>query len=348
VIGEGRREADEVGGRFRAGHLDARRGLAKASEVKHTILALGLALLGACAGRPPLLPAPGFGGTLGSTHPLTGKIWSIAEHRFVRTEELLDHVTKTPRLLLGESHDNPDHHLLEARLLDAFVTAQPKAAVAFEMLDETQAGVLSEAIPNADELARRVGWAESGWPDFALYRPVFETLLAHHTPILAAHPSRTHVMEVMHGQGDALLAALPLTPKLPDSATQALATEIRESHCGYAPEAMLEPMLRAQSYKDASMAMRLVTQGTPVALVAGRGHVLKDRAVPLYVARLAQGPLLSVAFLEVSDAATDPCAYDVSGFDYVIFTPRASDENACDKFRAQLESMRSSASKPAR
>jgi uncharacterized iron-regulated protein len=316
--------------------------------VKHTILALSLTLVGACAGRPQLLPAPGFRGTLGSAHPLTGKIWSIADHRFVGAADLLAQVAKTPLLLLGESHDNPDHHLLEARLLDAFVTAQPNAAVAFEMLDETQAEALSQAIPSADELARRVGWAESGWPDFALYRPVFETLLAHRTPILAAHPSRTHVLEVMHGKGEALLAELPLSPKLPDSATQALATEIRESHCGYAPEAMLEPMLRAQSYKDASMAQRLVVHGTPVALVAGRGHILKDRAVPVYVARLAQGPLLSVAFVEVSEGEIDPCTYDVSAFDFVVFTPRVSDESACDRFRAQLEAMRGTAGQPAR
>jgi hypothetical protein len=50
-------------------------------------------------------------------------------------------------------------------------------------------------------------------------------------------------------------------------------------------------------------------------------------------------PSLSVAFIDVDDAHTKATDYDIGAFDYVIFTPRVSDEDPCEEFRKQLEKM---------
>ena len=74
-------------------------------------------------------------------------------------------------------------------------------------------------------------------------------------------------------------------------------------------------------------------------LIAGNGHVRKDRGVPTALARLGEAGVLSVAFTEVQQGETDPSGYAVEWhaatlpFDYVWFTPRATDADPCEGMR---------------
>jgi uncharacterized iron-regulated protein len=244
-------------------------------------------------------------------------------------------------VLLGETHDNRDHHSLQAALLDEFLSQHTEAQVGFEMLDEDDVPVLSEdSFESPRQFADRVAWDASGWPEFALYQPIIEVALAHHAPLMAAHPSNSHVRASMQTVAETETQSLHLDVALPADQIQAQYSEIREGHCGHAPEAMLSAMQRAQAYKDAFMARSMIRAKTPVALIAGRGHVRNDRAVPYFLHRHGATSSLSVAFLEVDDARAAPGDYDISGFDIVVFTPRVSDVDPCEQFRQQLERMR--------
>jgi uncharacterized iron-regulated protein len=71
-------------------------------------------------------------------------------------------------------------------------------------------------------------------------------------------------------------------------------------------------------------------------LIAGAGHVRRDRGVPYYLAQeQPQASLVTVALQEVARDLSEPVAYGwhVGAFDYVWFTPRASDEDPCAAFR---------------
>jgi uncharacterized iron-regulated protein len=105
-------------------------------------------------------------------------------------------------------------------------------------------------------------------------------------------------------------------------------------------------MQSAQSYTDAFMARALLQAGPPALLITGRGHVRKDRGVPLFLQRGGASAVLSVAFVEVIDDKTRPNDYDVSAFDFVVFTPRETDEDPCEQFKRQLESMHQHAAAP--
>ena len=112
-------------------------------------------------------------------HPLVGKIWDVRQGRWVQRPALEAELTRTRFVLLGERHDNADHHRLQARLVEALSASGRKPTLAFEMLDvEQQPAVdasLAQAPKDADALARAVVWEHSGWPAWALYRPVFAT-----------------------------------------------------------------------------------------------------------------------------------------------------------------------------
>jgi uncharacterized iron-regulated protein len=287
----------------------------------------------------PLVPP--FVSPVGRDHPLVGKVWSQAAGGFVPAEALAVALAEAHTLLLGESHDNADHHALEATLLTRFLRSHPGAPVGFEMLDQEQRPGLSAPPPrSADELAARVRWSESGWPEFPLYAPVFSAALAAGAPILALHPDPPEVRKSLEVVPDDEARALHLDAPLPDAARAELEDEIRASHCGHASPAMVEAMSRAQSFKDAYMARARLAHAGPAALVAGRGHARKDRGIPLFLARAgAPGRVLVIAMVDVRAALSAPAEYGVDPYDFTVFTPAPSDDDPCQRFREQLEKL---------
>src|SRR5260221_9823945 len=75
-------------------------------------------------------------------HPLVGRIWDVARARIVEERTLIDRIVEERYVAIGEQHDNPDHHRLEARLIEAMTHGGRKPAAVFEMIDvEAQASV---------------------------------------------------------------------------------------------------------------------------------------------------------------------------------------------------------------
>jgi uncharacterized iron-regulated protein len=311
----------------------------KAAAIRSACL-LALAAAISCGPEMSLRPEAGFSQPLGREHPWVGRIYASRSQRFVPLSDLRAALAQSDLVVLGETHDNRDHHRLEATLMAAFAEAHGKVRVGFEMLDDEQGRALTSIPPkSADELARRVDWGHSGWPDFAMYRVLFERVFAAGATIVAASPDKAQVRASMGGLDASEARALHLDVPLPAAQAAAQRTEIRDSHCGQAPDAMVEPMQRAQSFKDAWMARALLADPIPSMLIAGRGHARNDRGVPLFWRRAGHASI-SIALIEVEDEPRSPSAYDVGAFDFVVFTPRVSDEDPCARFRRELERMR--------
>lgn len=293
---------------------------------------------------------------LGRDHPLADRIWDVAAGRPIDRQTLVARLGAARFILLGEKHDNPDHHRWQASLVGALAAAGRRPAVAFEMFTTDDAPAIARHLTasptDAAGLADAVNWKESGWPDWALYQPIAEAALGAGLAIVAANlpPAAARAM----GRSD--LAALdpglveryrldrPPAPEV----REAMAEEIRESHCGYAPERMLDGMIAAQRARDAQMAESLAAgQRDGAVLIAGLGHVRTDWGVPAYLRiRLPEATVASLAFTEVHDGHPHPADYARDypdrrlPFDYVWFTPRVDDEDPCEKFRKSLERLR--------
>lgn len=289
---------------------------------------------------PP--PVPPWRSTLHADHPLVGRIWLTAERRFATPEELAKIAAGAEFLLLGEAHDNPDHHLLQAWLLRAVATLGRRPAVAFEMLDSSQAAALArhlaETPADAAGLGPAVDWTRTGWPDWSTYQPIAQAALDHRLPIVTANLPRDEVRRVM--KEGAAPAGLPIT-ELPPPLRADLADEIRHSHCGHMPETMVAPMVAMQITRDALMARALVEgaalPGTDSAvLIAGSGHARADRGVPWQLRHAAPGRIFfALALTEARPESHDPAAYgelwgaESLPFDAVWFTPQFDDTDPC-------------------
>jgi uncharacterized iron-regulated protein len=204
----------------------------------------------------------------------------------------------------------------------------------------------------ADGLAEAVGWEKTGWPDFDLYRVVFEAALAARLPIVAANLSRGAARDAAM-KGPAALpedvrAALERAPPPTAAELEAWREEMKESHCGELPEGMLEPLVLAQRARDAQMALRLAGPAASrgAVLVTGNEHARLDRGTPAWLAREAPGlRVLAVAHLEVDAGGAVPADYAAAlggtlPYDFVVFTPAAEREDPCEGMRRHMEKKR--------
>jgi uncharacterized iron-regulated protein len=314
-----------------------------------------LVLLAVLAGCRSGVTRASWQSAVGREHRLVGQIWDVAGERFVDEAAVAARLMDARYVLLGEKHDNPDHHVLQARLLRALTAAGRRPAVAFEMFTPSQADALGRHLAarprDAAGIAEAVDWKASGWPAWAMYEPIAQAALDAGLPIIVANLDAERVRAVSRQGVAALDAALVrrhgLDQPLPADVRAGMAEEIRDAHCGHAPEDLVGAMIGVQRARDAQMAEALL--GAPgndgAVLIAGVGHVRNDRGVPAYLRRIApEARTVSVAFLEVdpkrSEVESYAARFEGRPFDYVWFTPAVDDDDPCEKFRKSLERMR--------
>ena len=314
-------------------------------------LAALLLLLSACAEVEP------WRHRIGTDHPLTGRIWDVGAERFITESALKERLVAADFVMLGEKHDNADHHRLQARLLRAMTEAGRRPVLGFEMLTSRQAPALrshlAERPRDASRLGTAVGWQMSGWPEWAHYQAIAQVALDYDLTIAAPGLSRELVRRLGTEGLQALepdqVSRLELDAPLERALEAAMTEELRIAHCDELPQSLLPLMVRIQRARDGVMADNLVAAAAQAgadggALITGAGHARRDRGVPAFIARLRPGATqASLAFLEVEAERPAPGAYaelygtDRLPFDAVWFTPRVDDRDPCEQLRKKAQ-----------
>lgn len=215
-------------------------------------LAVSAALLGACA------------------HPTPSSV-----------PALLDRVTPTQVLLLGEQHDAPEHQALQRDVVQALAARGQLGALVVEMADQ---GRQTTGLPKDASEARvreALAWSEAGgWP-WPVYSAVVMAAVRAGVPVLGGDLPRSQMSAAM---GNAALES-----RVGSAVLQAQRQGIREGHCDLLPESQIAPMTRIQLARDDALAQTSVAasekagKGKTVVLVAGNGHVRRDLGVPLHL-----------------------------------------------------------------
>ena len=328
-----------------------------AFRVRHDATNLLVLLVGYVACVLAGCSATSWKSPLGRNHPLAGRIWDVSSDRFIDRETLVERLARADFVLLGERHDNPDHHMLQAEVLRSLIAVGRHPAVAFEMLGLDDASIIAghlAAAPNdAAGLGRAVNWNQRGWPDWAMYQPIAEAALQAKLRIVATNlplaTARKMSRDGLAALDPRVMRELGLDRPPPEPVFARMAADIRDAHCGYAPEKSLKPMVDVQRARDAQMAHSLIAAGDPggAILVAGAGHVRVDYGIPVYIrAKAPDKRVISISFVEVDKQRTTPQSYALPysdgrlPFDYVWFTPRIDDEDPCEKFKSQFDRLK--------
>jgi uncharacterized iron-regulated protein len=306
------------------------------------LLACTALMLGACASQTPE-SAPG------ADHPLAGQIFRMSDRVAVSQAELVADAADAEFVLIGERRDNPEHQRLQAALVAVLeaIGDRPRA-VAFEMIPaERQLEIVEHLQGQTDAagLGAAVGWDSTGWPDWRRYQPIAQAALDNDAQIVAADLDAAE-KEAAFTQGaqafrTPFVRRTGLAEPWPMPLMVSMQDELRAAQCGEAPAHELIGMVRVERARDAMMADRLAaTAGTGGGvLIAGNGHVRKDRGVPWYLARLRPGARsVSIGLLEVQDDAREPALG--LPYDYVWYTARVDDRGAPCESDAGLERVR--------
>jgi uncharacterized iron-regulated protein len=210
----------------------------------------------------------------------------------------LDLLMPADVILLGEQHDAPAHQQIQRALVDALAGSGQLAALALEMADYGTSTTQLPRDATPQQVQAALKWNSAGWP-WERYAPVVLAAVRHGVPVLGANLPRSAMRPAM---ADPLLDG-HLSPPALERQREA----IRVGHCDLLPADRVMPMVRVQLARDASMARTVaqaVQPGKTVLLVAGGGHVLRDRGVPTHLpASLRVRSVLAVAGLSDASAA---------------------------------------------
>lgn len=277
-------------------------------------------------------------------HPLAGRIWDARAARFVDAQDLFERVRQARFVLLGEVHDNPDHHELQLRVIQASAAVSPPPALGMEQFDTGYQARIDEATharePTSETVADAGMFDRAGW-NWPLYEPLVTAALHNRMPLLALNLSRADARRVASGGfgvlGEGRATRLGLDSVWSDVRETMLRQILTAAHCGRLPEEHAAGLIRAQRARDAVMAESLMKHsGRAAVAVLGNGHARRDLGVPLYLARLEPAAdIVVVGLTEVEAQRIDPADYAAPAagaapaYDFVWFTPRAQRKNPC-------------------
>ncbi|WP_341304818.1 ChaN family lipoprotein [Pseudomonas sp. TMP25] len=288
-------------------------------------LLLVVALLSACQASLPTLPA--WQSPQGLEHAQLGQIVDVKTGALLSPAQLVERLAAAPRVVVGERHDNPDHHALQLWLLRALAAQRPQGSLLLEMLtpdqqvkvDEVRAAIGAGQAPQ--DMLRALAW-QPGWA-WSLYGPLVQHALRQPYPLLAANLERREIMQVYAQvpqlEGQASTAQL---------VRDALFEQIRQSHCNLLPESQLPAMLAVQQQRDRRMAEAMLAAPQPSLLFAGSFHARRDLGVPLHLQDLRAEQGLQVLIL--SQVGSPISAQSA---DFVWFTAGQVEQDHCAVLR---------------
>jgi uncharacterized iron-regulated protein len=243
---------------------------------------------------------------------------------------------------LGELHDNPLHHAIQARVLEELLLAGARPAVAFEMIPETRQALFEEALRSQTspvEIERQLGWTAQGWPDFMMYWPLMDLARRNGLPVVGADLDPNVTRRISRdGIGAAGEDPARFRSALPDDPARdrAITRRIREAHCDRVTEGRAVRMLESWYARNVVIARRLVEAlkvAPQVVVIIGRGHQ-SPGGVPEQLNALRPGTRQLVVALV--DGEAEP---GMKG-DVVWLTPARPRPNPCLSLPQRLGGLR--------
>ncbi|HVO29590.1 MAG TPA: ChaN family lipoprotein [bacterium] len=285
------------------------------------------ALLGGCAPRPPRAPEGWPQKTEWIVDGRTGERSSF--------DAMIDDLSGADVVFVGEDHDNPHHHELQKRVLDALAAKKNGMGLGMEMLQERSQKVadeFSEGKIDADALASEVDWKRTWGFPFAMYRPVLEVARAKKVALFALNADDEVVHKVSQKGLEGLTAEeRAKVPEL-DLSSKEYRDFVREAFQGHMKmsEDRFERFFTAQVIWDETMASHTAdaAKNRPMMVMAGTGHLLRRMGIPSRVERRLPSAKTRV-LLPLAAGAKDRPDFKRSAreheADWIVVTPDAPD-----------------------
>ena len=279
------------------------------------------------------------GNLLYADHPLAGKIWDLSRRSYLDEAALLENIETADVLLIGEVHDNPQHHDIERRLLKARIKSAPALMMEQLNADDQAALDLSLSSSDRDDVLRRV-YRLIRFSNAQDYQPLLAIAVNNNLPIIAANVTNQHLLPVIWRGFEAYdageLKRLAVEQVWNEERQRYLLANMGGAHCGQLKDELRAGLTRSQRMRDALMADSAVASiARGVIAIVGSSHARRDIGLPLYLAaRAPTARIVSIGMVEVSPSRNDPIAYVSTAtgeapYDVIWFTPRVERADPC-------------------
>jgi uncharacterized iron-regulated protein len=245
-------------------------------------------------------------------------------------------------ILLGEQHDNPAHHQIQAEIVERLGREGRLRAVVFEQIDWTNQGVLSQLkSSNLEDLPKKIEWDKSGWPSYEYYRPIIETAVKYKAKVIAGGlPKNRLKLLYSHGYQGGFTASeiesLRLRTPLDGEAVALISKEIFEGHCKMIPEDHVAKMIPIQRARDAALLRgyqnEAALDGVTV-FILGAGHARKEFGLPSLFRNTA--PKTKIWSVGMQEAGAEP--FPPGAYDKVWITEKFDRPDPCNEMKKQIE-----------
>jgi uncharacterized iron-regulated protein len=228
----------------------------------------------------------------------SGQWYAPATKKTLAASEVLSQLARRRVVLLGEHHDNADHHRWQLHVVAALAALRPDLVLGFEMLPRRVQPVLDRWVRgelSEEEFAKQLDW-DANWSfDFGYYQPLFHLARMQRVPLRALNVDRALFNRVTANGWDAVPLAEREGVGTPAPASRDylrfLAGSFLRHNPPDAPTAATETQLRflrfvqGQQLWDRAMAEAIAAAargaGAPLVIaVMGSWHIANRFGVP--------------------------------------------------------------------
>ena len=295
------------------------------SFVQTTVIAVICLCIIGCAGlRHPQPPTATLEGVAERFRP--GQIVDLSSGKAIAFEELIDHLSSKDLIFVGESHDNPDHHLIQVQILQAVANRSLSLTLAMEFFQKDQQPVLDRYVQGEStekEFLEAVDWKKTWGFDYRFYRPLLQVAKERKCRVLAINAPNHLVRKVARTGLKSLEPSernqLPKNIDLTQDRHRAFLREIYREH---SPRELKEfdYFYEAQCVWEEAMASHLAEhlasgKGRLIAFT-GNGHIVNKFGIPDRTVRRVPASMVTVMPYPLNGQET----IDRAAADFVWFT----------------------------
>ena len=255
------------------------------------VILVGGVLFPGCAAKAPLPP---WGLKISAIKAPIGpeEILRLPEGDPITFAQLLNDLDATRVILIGESHDQIEHHQIQVRMIQDLVAKGKDVVIGMEMFERSQQATLdrwSQGLLTEEEFLKESQWEETWGMDNELYKGILDAAKTHHLKILGLNVPRDLVRTVaengMQGLSPEDRRLLPEMDLANRQHRAYIATIFKGHEKGSAKD--FENFYEAQCLWDEGMAQSLSeflkspqAEGKTVLVFAGSGHIVFDFGIP--------------------------------------------------------------------
>jgi len=286
---------------------------------------VSLCVLG-CAGlrHHPQPPTATIEGVAERFHP--GQIVDLSCGKTIAFEELIARISSKDLLFVGESHDNPDHHLIQIQILQAVASRSPSLTMGMEFFQRHQQPVVDRYVQGEsteEEFLEAVDWKKTWGFAYHFYRPLMQFAHERKYRVLAINAPNHLVRKVARtGLSDLEPSEREQLPKDIDLTQDRHRAFLREIYNEHPPRELKDFRFfyEAQCVWEETMAHNLAEHLASgkgrIIVFTGNGHIVNKFGIPDRTVRRVPASLVTVMPYPLNGKET----IDRATADYVWFT----------------------------